>query len=63
MLFENCYNVLCSLNVPHSHLKTTTELGLMDHVNGWVNLAKECLKLLFKSIYVIYDRHIDLFEF
>lgn len=35
------------------------ELVLMDYVSGWVNLTKESLKLLFKSIYLIYNRHID----
>lgn len=39
------------------------ELVLMGYVRRWINLTKESLKLLFKSIYLIYNRHIDPSEF
>lgn len=61
-LFEDSYNVICSLNAHYSHLSSQLQLVLTDYVSGWVNMANESLNLLFKSTYLIYNRHIDPIE-
>lgn len=58
VLSEDSYNVTYSSNAHYSH-PSLQQLVLMDYVSGWVNMANENLKLLFKSTYLPYNRHID----
>lgn len=37
-----------------------TRIVFMNYVSRWIYLAKENLKLLFRSIYLIYNRYIHL---